>query len=554
MNEWFSAAEVAALPGTPDTVQGVIKAAKREDWKWQPRKAGKGREYHLSSLPSAAREQLSRDQAAAIFNEQAIANEAAIKSHLQRREANLANFSRQAPHKKERARAREWVLLKIGELRRDQPGLTVDSAVKAFCALYRAGEIAMPDKHRAWMPRYAGAVKLNPATVFRWQTAYRKQGLAGLTDGYGNRARDSKIERNPELKKAVLGAILSEPHIGGIQIKQYLQARHPELNTVSTRVLQRYIKTWKADNHQIWTLLTHHDQWKNIYLAAFGSQSEAVTRLNQLWELDSTPADWMLADGRHNVIACIDVYSRRLRYRVSRTSTAAAVCALTRRCVLDWGVPEAVRTDNGADYVSEQFEEVLRGLEIHHELCIPFASEQKATVERSMQTMSHGILDLLPGFIGHNVAERKQIEGRKAFAARVMDKDAVIEVSMSADELQQKLDEWCEHVYERNGHAGLDGRTPFEAAAAWQQPVRRIADERALDGLLAPLAGTRTVAKKGVRLEHYWYLAPALVEHIGDVVRVKLDETDIGRIYVYALDGAFVCTAEAPEITGTSRA
>ncbi len=56
---------------------------------------------------------------------------------------------------------------------------------------------------------------------------------------------------------------------------------------------------------------------------------------------------------------------------VSKSSTAAAVKQVLRRSMLGWGVPEAVRTDNGKDYVSDEVDSLLCDLEIIHEICIP---------------------------------------------------------------------------------------------------------------------------------------------------------------------------------------
>ena len=51
-------------------------------------------------------------------------------------------------------------------------------------------------------------------------------------------------------------------------------------------------------------------------MVAFGDASEDVERLNQRWEMDATPADWMLQDEdgalrRYSVSVIIDVYSSR---------------------------------------------------------------------------------------------------------------------------------------------------------------------------------------------------------------------------------------------------
>ncbi|MCO6440534.1 MAG: transposase, partial [Nitrococcus mobilis] len=579
--EWFSAAELVGLAGLPGTIRGVTKKAKREDWQRRGRQArGGGYEYHFDTLPAKAQQAIRDRRAVEAVNDMTAREEAedearrlaelrqaadelgdeAEREEAERRrvkEDGLRRFIRLPSNhpKRRRAKAREWLLIAFYNHHREHGG-DERAARHSFCERVNTGALKMPARVVEQLPRYHGQRSLSESTLRRWNYDFLAGGLWALTDGYGHRRGDNKVERSPELKCVVIGSLLKVPHITGRKLKAYIQARYPELDLMSERGLQRYIQAFKRDNAQLWTYLTHPDKWKNIYLAAHGSQSEPVVRLNQLWELDSTPADWMLADGRHSVIGVVDLYSRRLRYRVAKTSTAAGVCALMRAAMLDWGVPEAVRTDNGQDYISEQLEEVLHGLDIGHELCIPFASEQKATIERAMRTMSHGILDLLPGFIGHSVAERKVIEARKSFARRVMDKDAVIEVSLTAAELQEKLDAWCTHVYAHDAHSGegMDGRTPFERATAWTGAVRRIEDERALDALLAPLAGTRSVGKKGVRLDRHWYIAPELTEHVGEVVRLKRDEADLGRLYVYDADGAFICIAQAPEITGISRA
>ncbi|PWR17485.1 Mu transposase C-terminal domain-containing protein, partial [Zavarzinia aquatilis] len=129
-------------------------------------------------------------------------------------------------------------------------------------------------------------------------------------------------------------------------------------------------------------------------------------------------------------------------------------------------------------------------------------------------------------------------------------------VSLTGEELQRRLDAWCAEDYAQRPHAGLDGLTPAERARSYAGEIRRISDPRALDLLLMDLpsgAGYRVVTKKGVSVEKASFWGPGLV--VGHKVRVRLDPTDMGRIYVYtAEDDAFVCVAENPERLGISRA
>ncbi|HED35062.1 MAG TPA: hypothetical protein ENJ08_12760, partial [Gammaproteobacteria bacterium] len=419
---------------------------------------------------------------------------------------------------------------------------------------FNKGDFNAPEWVFEHMPKYHGQRSLTEASLRRWEYNYNNHGMMGLVDGYGKRRGHSIIDSDKDLWTTILGAMLNSPHIKAGDLLKLFQVKYADRKLPSKKSIQRWMNSWRENNHQLWLYMTNPDKWKNVCMAAFGSQHERVKRLNQVWEMDSTPGDWMLTDGRHSVIGVIDLYSRRMKLLVSKTSKASAVCQVYRRAVLDWGVNEITRTDNGKDYVSNRFTDVLSAMEVTHELCLPFASEQKGTIERALQTMSHSILDLLPGFIGHNVAERKVIEARKSFASRIMSKDEVVEVSISSEELQEKLDQWVEYEYHQNPHSGLNNKTPFEVATAWTQPIKRIHDERALDALLMDVKGERTARKEGLKIDNYFYISDVLLSRIGEEFSVKRDERELGRVYVYEVDKPeFVCVAECPILLGISQ-
>jgi transposase InsO family protein len=321
---------------------------------------------------------------------------------------------------------------------------------------------------------------------------------------------------------------------------------------------------WKEKNRQVYTAITNPDAWKDEYLTAFGSASENVTYLNQLWEFDGTPADLMLTDGRHHLCGVIDVYSRRARLLVTPTAKATAVAGLLRRSILDWGLPPddwglTAKTDNGSDYVGHHMTRVFKNLRINQELCPPFSPWKKPHIERFFRTFSHDMVELLPGYIGHDVAERKGIEARQAFSERLFKKDQIIDVQMSSADLQAFCDEWVNNIYQHAPHDGLGGKTPFQVANEWQEPIRRITNERALDLLLAEApgnGGVRTVGKKGIRLDNGLYIAPELWSWVGEDVLVLYDPVDFGQVSAYTLgdNPEFICVAKDPSRTGIDRA
>ncbi|MBN2690561.1 MAG: DUF3486 family protein, partial [Burkholderiaceae bacterium] len=155
--------------------------------------------------------------------------------------------------------------------------------------------------------------------------------------------------------------------------------------------------------------------------------------------------------------------SRRLRYLVARTGTAQGIASLIRRCILDWGVPDTVHTDNGQDYVAVHLKTFLRSLEIQQRLCAPFSPWEKPHIERSMRSMSHDLVELLPGFVGHNVAQRAQIEDRKAFSAGGAGA-AGGKQSAAAARRRARMD--GPHRFARPRRGGRSGPRPRRSAAA----------------------------------------------------------------------------------------
>jgi transposase InsO family protein len=482
----------------------------------------------------------------------------ADKANRQAKEAGLAAFNLLPPARKQQALAREQIL-KARDAFIIAADLPKKQGSKLFVREYGAGTLDLPE----WVIKAAGSRKGTPTlswpTLHRWEKAYAEEGLAGLAGGY---KPGRKTALPDHMSKFIEAMLVKFPHATIPHITNGLKARFAGQAMPSSAAVRRFVKTWKQKNANLYLYLTNPDAWKNKHLAAFGKADEIITRLNQLWEFDSTPGDIMLTDGRHTLIGVIDVYSRRAKIHVSPTSKSAAVAALTRKALLDWGVPETAKTDNGADYVSEHLVRVFESLEIHQHLCTAFSPEEKPHIERFFGTLARDLVELLPGYIGHSVAERKAIEARRSFAQRLMRcGDDPVEINMTADQLQQILDRWCHAVYHQNPHNSLGGKTPAQTAREWTAPIRRISDPRTLDILLSPAPdnhGLRTIQKKGVKIDNAWFVAPELAPLIGEQVFVLLDATDYGTIYVFTLESddsrTYLCTAVNPERTGHDRA
>ena len=561
----ISSNQLAAIIGISE--RAVRLRAQKGEWPrvYKRSKGGRAYDYLVAGLPEEERTLLAAriqprfigaaaQAGLARAKEMAKENADAAEAQRQAREAGLAAYNRLPKQRQVEADARCQILQSRDALIMAAQ-LPRRKGTAIFVREYKAGAIKLPEWVEQACATRNGKVALSVANIYRWEKCFKEAGLAGLANGY-SATRKSSIPHH--MKDFVKGLLVDRPHLGIPTVRNALQARFEGNDIPSTSALRRLVDKWRSDNASLILYLTSPDEWRSRHLVAFGKADEQVVRLNQLWEFDSTPGDVMLVDGRHNLVGVIDVYSRRAKIQVTPTSKSAAIAALTRRAILDWGVPEIAKTDNGSDYVSKHMVRVFEDLEVWQELCEPFHPEQKPHIERFFKTLLHSIFELLPNYIGHSVADRKRIENRRSFAQRIMSHgEDPVQIAMTSDELQLICDRWCGAVYHQDIHGSLAGKTPAQVAREWTRPVRRITDERALDILLSPAPdkdGTRVVGKDGVQVQNGKYIAPELGPHVGKRVFVLLDGTDFGAVYVFLInsDGSktFICRAIDPERAG----
>lgn len=398
-------------------------------------------------------------------------------------------------------------------------------------------------------------------SIQRWVLDSEKHGLVVFADRRSKKGTGvSEIERHPLLEKLILAVLTEKPDVQHTHLWQIINDRSVDKETgeilwpaVSYHCLNRYINKWKEANAQVYLAVTNPDAWKSKYMSSLGRADAGITRLNQLWEMDGTPADWALIDGRHTASVVIDVYSRRPRILFSKTPRTETNKLLLRGALLEWGVPEVATTDNGSDYVSREMQMCFEELAIEHRRAAPFSPWQKPHVESFIKTYLHGILELLDNFIGHSVEDRSRIESRASFAEQLFKKNTVVRVELTAAEMQRLTDAWIEGTYMQAVHSGIE-MTPFQRVAEYPGAVRQITYERALDILLAkPAKRCPVITAKGIRYDKADYIHADLMRHIGKDADIRLDPNDLGRLIV-RVDGQFICIADNAQRMGLKRA
>jgi len=563
----YSCAELAALrlPGYPGTERRFRDLVEREGWAFVEIKSrGKGgirRDYAPPPAVAkliASRQAIQADGAAA---RTARAIKAAV--HAQAVAENNARTAvafddlwvQLSPGGREKFDAKFEIVLAWRNFFAER-GLKRKASFAAFAAAHNAKHLpGITEAMRAAYP------KISARSIERWVLDNEKRGLVVMADGRHRKGGGtSTIEQHPELEKLILGVLAEKPHVSHTHLQDIINHGRIDKQTgevlwpeITYSALNRYISKWKAQNAQAHLLATNPDAWKSKYLSSLGKLDGDIVRLNQRWEMDGTPADWMLRGGRYNASVVIDVWSRRAKILFSKSARTETNKALMRRAVLDWGVPEQAKTDNGSDYVSREMLLFFEDLGIDGVQSAKFSPWEKAHVESFIKTYLHSMLELLDAFIGHNVAERKAIQARASFAEQLFSKNAVVEVDMTVEELQALTDAWLEGTYHRNEHSTL-GVSPFERAASWTGAIRRVGSERALDILLwKPVKRAPVISAKGIRYDKAWFIHELLPLHADKDADIRLDPADLGRMVV-RVDGKFLCIAECPERTGIDQA
>lgn len=593
---WFSVAELAGMPGMPSskrrTKDKVERLAKPTQVRQRQNRGG-GKEYHISSLPPETQAHLRHQVEPEQHHSQPenvgdvdyperpkTENRETVNGNRQLPIPNTQYPTPVTPHlspvsiptetfiapasipaskpKKMRAsqtNEEDRINAKVEILRTlecfcQENNLPKINCQHVFAYKYSQGEISVSESTRKAIPN------LCQRTLQRWMKNLESGSVQALGGRYGHRAGDTKIDAMPKVRDFILGLITQYPHASGRQILMALQGTFEREILPSLRTVERWINGWKQENQELFTATANPDAWKNKYMTAFGSYSDGIVRLNQLWEMDSTPADVMLEGGRYHLIGCIDVYSRRLKLLVVPTSKSVHIGTLLRECLLDWGVPEMVKTDNGKDYTANYLQRLFLGLNIQQKLCPPFQPWHKPHIERSFRTFSHDLLEMVEGYTGHDVAERQELRARTSFSDRLMTKNQEVIIKMSPIEFQTFCNNWTDTLYANRPHDGLQNRTPFQVFTEWRGSIKRIADERALDILLAEAPGSnglRVVQKRGIQLEGTYFIAPELEAWVGKTVQVRFDPLDMGKIYVFDGDFQLICIAEDPARTGINR-
>ena len=545
--EWFSAAELAAmaLPSLPNTKQGVLMLAERQDWqredrrdrRWRTRDGrGGGVEYHYTLLPMVAQVAVTMQ-----FSQVAEAAERAV-AKVQLTQAEMWRFfDALSETKKAKARKKLEVLDAVAALRRGGAGkLVAMQQVAAHCNVTLTSLYAWErcvdgiDRHD-WLPylapRHTGRATTVECSDAAWDF---------LKADYLRPERPDFEACHRRLERA------AKQHGWTLPSKRTL-TRRLEALPEGLRVLARD----GAD--ALKRMFPAQQRDRGVFHAL-----EAVNADGHKWDVFVRWPDGYV--GRPMMVAFQDLFSGKLlSWRIDRSENKEAVRLAFGDLVEAFGIPDLCWLDNGRSFASkwltggianryrfkvreEDPEGILTQLGVEVHWTEPYAGQSKP-IERAFRDFAGDVAKhpkFAGAYTGNDPLAKPENYGSKAVPLDVF--LAVLEEEIAA------------HNARSGRKAFVCAGRSFDAtfAASYEvSPIRKATAEQRRLWLLAAEAISVNPTDGSITLLNNRYWSEFLHERRGQKVVVRFDPQRLhDDLHVYRLDGAYLGAAKCVDRVG----
>ncbi|HHP0356093.1 TPA: transposase [Campylobacter lari subsp. concheus] len=412
----------------------------------------------------------------------------------------------------------------------------------------------------------------------KWQQSFKVLGILGLIDTRGLHRKD-KTKLSTWMQEYALREYRTFA-AGGFNFTELWWKIHKEaaikenydfigfdLGEVkplfSVKTLQNFIKNYYKDKPLEHCIITQGlDRAKSKFLPALGNQRELYDMKNMCWQIDSSPADFIVRDDetfepfRPHILSVVDVFSGMGVATLVKKSNSLSLIRLLWKAIDKFGKPDMIKGDNGKDYLSKDFQSLLDGLNITYDAAIAYAGEQKALVERRFGTLQHAGISLFHGTIGSNLAKREAIEQKTPKKERHA-KDEYGFAKKTNQKLLHTFNEACEfleaevikwNMSKVRRKKGV--KTPLELWNSCDRAIVKISYEEFLFN--AGNKELRVVGKKGINFEGRVYKS-ALMPSVGTKIKCVQNIDNIKELFIYDMMGNFICLALDESIAKLSK-
>lgn len=550
MKEWYTASEIAALglAELPATERALQLRAEREQWECRRRKGrGGGREYSIHSLPTAAREQLSRQSLATPGTITLGAEEPALQSGLK-------------PWQKRVQEARAVLLQEI-ERQALVRGQGITEAEQFLASLAQDGELP-PELAKAATEannRRGSRRGLTARSLSEWRRAHMKGGFAALAPEPAKKQRQSvPAWLHPFLE---LYQRPGKPSIA--QCHELLLMERPDLAVPNLRTVQREVQALGAVFKNRGRMGPREMKSLRAYVVRDFSGLEPMDVISA----DGHTHDQEVQHPQHGrpfrpeIVANIDIATRRcVGWSAGLAESAFVVADALRMTAATAGIAGIYYVDNGRGFKNELLDEAALGMlarlgttKMHS---LPYNSQARGVIERFNATCWVRSARMQASYVGRDMdREARQIvyKSSRAEIEQVGGSRFILPWDDFMAWAQAQVD-----AYNARPHSSLpkifDAATgkrrhqsPDEAWQGWVdagwEPVAVSGGE--LDDLFRPYV-LRKVNRGQVTLgtKSYFSRDLDLGDWHGDEVLVGYDIHDPARVWVRDLDERLICIAE----------
>ncbi len=543
--EFFTVNELACyyLESLPKTQRGLSIKAKRENWQYRTREAsGGGKEYHINSLPEAARIDLLNK-----LNSQNKPALPAIKEDI----GNTKDWQKEA------MTARLTILAEVEKLAQILGGKIL-KAEKIFA------EMATKEEHPDWLMEKIseanirggkkGSRKVSKATLRNWRGLLQKSGQMAL------------LPKAPQIQKAELAWLdpflkefqkPTKPSIA--QVYEVLEAQGYAMPHIDT--VRKHVRSLPLLQKERGRKLAR----KMREIKSFKRRTVDMLLPNDVYTSDGHKADFEVYDMisgnifRPEIISVLDCKTRLcVGWSAGKDESRYLVADALRNAIENFGIPSIFYVDNGCGFknqlLSNECTGILARLGITPQFSIPYNSQARGQIERLNKSLWVRSARYVPGFVGADMdpeARQRMFKRTRSDIKETGETKVIMEWQEFMKWAQIEIDK-----YNARPHSGLPKVTDentgkkrhMSPAEMWANHINKgfepimISKEQA-DDLFRP-EEIRTTRRGELTMGRNIYFSPILENYHGDKVRMAYDIHNPEWVIVRNMEGQLICEAE----------
>lgn len=537
MRNWYTAQELAGLPGLPGTARNVKLAAERAGWEGQRRLGTKAIEYAFAVLPPET-------QAALIAASVATAQpEPAAETLPIIAQRDAVSASRLSEEQRSVMTAR---LAFVREIERMSAVTSQQRAIMTLVGLAKSDELSpyLNDRVIRANDRKSEQRTLSERTLKRWLADYRSQGEIGLAPG--RRKQDMAV---PDWAADFLRAF-QRPTKPSVEASYAEFAAKCQGERPSIHAVRRWLKKLSPEAREA------------------GRRTPQELKALQPFKRRSTksmfPCEVLTADGhkfdaevlnprtgkpyRPEITTVIDVATRRiLGISIGEAETTIGVLDALRDAIQRGGMFAIFYADNGSGFANDTVREMIDRLGGTMTHALPYNSQARGLVERVHQTVWVNAAKKLTSYIGADMDKHAGTKVHRVGRKQLRETGSTPLMPTFTEFMAGA--EYEVEAYNNKPHRGLEKirdpqtgvlrhMSPMEAwdaalAEGWE-PM--LAPAELIDDLMRP-----QVIRQTRRGEVTWagnrYFMDALRIFTGEEILLAYDVRDASRVWIRTLDG-----------------